>query len=50
MGIGGANLKSVESKCTFLMKVSEKVSFQDYWVNDRYSLRNLCATGFEYRC
>ena len=45
MGIGGSKLRSVKRKCILLMKVSEKVSFQDYWDNKRFSLKKPLRNG-----
>ena len=39
MGVGGRSLGIVKRKCIFLMKVSEKISFQDYWDDVRFSLK-----------
>ena len=45
MGIGGSTLKSAKRKCIFLMKVSEKLSFQDYWDEPRFSLKKPSRNG-----
>ena len=45
MGIGGSSLRSVKRRCILLMKVSEKVSFQDYWDDDRFSLKRPVRNG-----
>ncbi|PYG53014.1 hypothetical protein [Rhizobium sp. UGM030330-04] len=45
MGIGGRKLRGVYRKCILLMKVSEKVSFQDYWDDYRYSLKKPVRNG-----
>jgi len=45
MGIGGSSLRSVKRKCILLMKVSEKISFQDYWNEDRFSLKKPVRNG-----
>lgn len=45
MGIGGSNLGAAKRKCIFLMKVSEKITFQDYWNDDRFSLKKPCRNG-----
>ena len=36
MGIGGSSLKPVKRKCICLMRVSEKLGFQEYWDDDRF--------------
>lgn len=45
MGIGGSSLRSVQRRCILLMKVSEKVSFQDYWDHERFSLKKPVRNG-----
>lgn len=45
MGIGGGSLHSVKRKCILLMKVSEKVGFQDYWDHERFSLKKPVRNG-----
>lgn len=47
MGIGGSTraLRSVKRKCILLMRVSEKVSFQEYWDNERFSLKKPVRNG-----
>lgn len=45
MGIGGSNLRTVKRKCIFLMKVSEKISFQGYWGDHRFALKKPSRNG-----
>jgi hypothetical protein len=45
MGIGGSNLKDTRRKCIFLMKVTKKISFQDYWDDTRYTLKKPVRNG-----
>ena len=45
LGVGGSNLGDVSRKCILLMKVSEKVGFQEYWDNSRYSLKKPLRNG-----
>ena len=45
MGVGGSNLKLVKKKCIFLMKVTEKISFQEYWDDSRFSLKKPSRNG-----
>lgn len=45
MGIGGSNLRIAKRKCILLMKISEKISFQDYWDDDRFSLKKPLRNG-----
>lgn len=45
MGIGGCTLRQVKRKCIFVMKVSEKMSFQEYWEDIRFSLKKPVRNG-----
>lgn len=45
LGIGGANLKSVKQKCILLMKVTEKISFNDYWEDNRFAIKKPARNG-----
>jgi hypothetical protein len=45
MGIGGSSLRRVKRRCILLMKVSEKVGFQDYWDHERFSLKKPVRNG-----
>ncbi|PCJ85805.1 MAG: hypothetical protein COA54_10440 [Thiotrichaceae bacterium] len=45
MGIGGSNLRIVKRKCILLMKISEKINFQNYWDDDRFSLKKPLRNG-----
>ena len=45
LGVGGGGLKSVSRKCIFLMKVSEKMCFQEYWEDSRFSLKKPSRNG-----
>ncbi|WP_280553016.1 hypothetical protein [Halomonas sp. 25-S5] len=45
MGVGGSSLRSVKRRCILLMKVSEKVSFQNYWDHERFSLKKPVRNG-----
>ena len=45
MGVGGCNLRAVRRKCVFLMKVSEKIGFQEYWNDPRFSLKKPARNG-----
>lgn len=45
MGVGGAALRPIARKCIFLMKVSEKISFQDYWHDPRFSIKKPSRNG-----
>lgn len=45
LGVGGANLKSAKKKCILLMKVSEKISFNNYWEDTRFSIKKPSRNG-----
>ena len=45
MGVGGSLLKPVKGKCICLMRVSEKMSFQDYWDDERFSIKKPSRNG-----
>lgn len=45
MGIGGSTLSTAKRKCILLMKVSEKTCFQDYWTDERFSLKKPIRNG-----
>lgn len=45
LGVGGKALGSAHRKCILLMKVSEKISFQNYWNDPRFSLKKPCRNG-----
>jgi len=45
VGVGGSLLKPVKGKCIFLMKVSEKLSFQEYWEDERFSIKKPSRNG-----
>lgn len=45
IGLGGRNLNNSHKKCIFLMKVTEKIGFQDYWEDDRFSLKKSQRNG-----
>lgn len=45
LGVGGANLKNAKKKCILLMKVTEKMSFDDYWDDHRFSIKKPARNG-----
>lgn len=49
MGVGGNELAQVKDKCIFLMKVTEKISFQDYWDDAQYTLKKSIRNGSDVR-
>lgn len=49
MGVGGNDLGQVKGKCIFLMKVTGKMSFQDYWDDEQYALKKSIRNGSDVR-
>lgn len=45
LGVGGSKLGSANGKCILLMKVSEKMSFQNYWDDFRFEIKKPCRNG-----
>ncbi|RSM23234.1 hypothetical protein C5B78_19710 [Aeromonas salmonicida] len=45
LGIGGSQLHAVKRKCILLMKVTEKINFNDYWLDSRFSLKKPSRNG-----
>ena len=45
LGIGGKNIKFASHKCIFIMKVSNKISFQQYWSEPSYSIKKPMRNG-----
>lgn len=45
MGVGGSTLGTAKRKCIFLMKISEKIGFQNYWNDHRFSLKKPLRNG-----
>jgi hypothetical protein len=45
LGVGGRALGSAHRKCILLMKVSEKINFENYWDDPRFSLKKPCRNG-----
>ena len=45
LGAGGRNLGDVYRKCIFLMKVTEKTTFQAYWDDARFQLKRPVRNG-----
>lgn len=45
MGIGGSKLRQATGKCILLMKVSDKIGFQEYWDDDQYALKKPIRNG-----
>lgn len=44
MGVGGSRLKAT-GRCIYLMKVSEKVTFNEYWSDDRFRIKKPLRNG-----
>lgn len=51
LGVGGCNrnMRDVSRKCIFLMKVTEKIGFQEYWDNPRFSIKKPLRNGSSVR-
>ncbi|MGP1719680.1 Nmad2 family putative nucleotide modification protein [Shewanella frigidimarina] len=46
LGVGGRDLGTdIQGKCILLMKVSEKMSFEEYWNEPRFALKKPCRNG-----
>ncbi|MEL0658673.1 hypothetical protein V6255_05910 [Psychromonas arctica] len=45
MGIGGSTMKHQKRKCIFLMEVSNKMTFDEYWNNPEYQLKKAVRNG-----
>lgn len=45
LGVGGAQLRTVQKKCIMLMKVTEKMSFDHYWSDPRFLLKRPARNG-----
>ena len=49
IGIAGSELKTIKRKCIFIMKVTEVLTFQEYWENSRYILKKPCRNGSQVK-
>lgn len=45
MGLGGVDLGPAARKCVYLMQVSEKLSFDQYWESARFSIKKPVRNG-----
>lgn len=45
MGLGGSELGSASKKCIYLMKITEKMTFDEYWEDHRFSLKKPVRNG-----
>ncbi|MEK0158548.1 hypothetical protein WLQ65_05240 [Pseudoalteromonas piscicida] len=45
LGVAGKGLGDVHRKCILLMKVTEKMGFEDYWADERFTLKKPCRNG-----
>jgi len=45
LGVGGKELGGAHKKCIFLMKVTEKIGFEDYWRDERFRLKKPIRNG-----
>ena len=50
LGVAGKQLgNAIHRKCILLMQVSEKMSFQEYWEDERYELKKPCRNGSQLK-
>ncbi|MGZ5043184.1 MAG: Nmad2 family putative nucleotide modification protein [Methylobacter sp.] len=49
LGVGGKNMGNASQKCILLMKVTEKIGFQEYWDNPRFSIKKPLRNGSSVR-
>jgi len=49
LGIGGGNIRGASRKCILLMKVTKKISFQEYWSDLVYSIKKPLRNGSRVR-
>lgn len=49
IGIAGSELKPIKRKCIFIMKVTDVVTFQEYWEDPRYVLKRPCRNGSQVK-
>lgn len=45
LGVAGKGLGPAYRKCILLMKITEKIGFQEYWEDKRFSLKKPCRNG-----
>lgn len=45
VGVAGATMPKDKGKCVYAMKVTEKLSFQNYWDDERFSLKKPVRNG-----
>ncbi|MFC1902483.1 hypothetical protein ACFLX4_00225 [Chloroflexota bacterium] len=44
MGVGGSRLRAT-GQCIFMMKISEKCTFEEYWVDTRFQIKKPVRNG-----
>lgn len=44
-GIAGANFRKSKGRCIYIMQVSEKITFQEYWEDKRFELKKPSRNG-----
>lgn len=49
LGVGGSNMRNASKKCILLMKVTKKISFQEYWDDPKYSMKKPLRNGSRVR-
>jgi len=48
MGVGGGRLNAT-GKCIYLMMVTKKMTFDEYWVHDDFQIKKTCRNGSRLR-
>lgn len=49
IGVAGSNLKPIKKKCIFIMKITEVLTFQEYWEDPKYVLKKPCRNGSQVK-
>jgi len=45
MGVGGVALGPASKRCVYLMQITEKLTFDQYWVSERFSVKKPVRNG-----
>lgn len=49
MGLAGANIKNIKHHCIFIMKVTEIMTFNEYWNDPRFEFKKPIRNGSKVR-
>ncbi|MGE4544282.1 MAG: hypothetical protein AB7D06_09240 [Pedobacter sp.] len=49
LGVGGSKMRDASRKCILLMKITKKISFQEYWEDPSYSIKKSLRNGSRVR-